>query len=141
MQNELDKTLKSSEGDKHVLLDFEVKVKYLEDKNRMQALNLEELNNLKLKVSALDMEKKKCEEDNKTLREDLQELSRKQQKNYLEESQNCDEPERILKAPRISLGEEEVRRLLFAPSVITVDDSEREILNEKNLEVYFYDRE
>ena len=134
LQNELDKTLKSSEGDKHVLLDFEVKVKYLEDKNRMQAINLEELNNLKLKVSALDMEKKKCEEDNKTLREDLQELSPEQQKNYLEESQNCDEPERILKAPRISLGEEEVRRLLFAPSVITVDDSEREILNEKNVE-------
>ena len=132
LQNELDETLKSIEGDKRVLLEFELKVKDLEDKNRKQAINLEELHNLKVKVSALDMEKKECEEANRSLREELQELSRKQQKNYVEESKNCDEPERISKAPRISLGEDEVRRLLFAPSVITVDDSERESPNEKN---------
>ena len=133
LQKELDKTLNNSEEDKQVLLGLEIKVKGLETENKNQALKLEELNNLKLKISTLNVEKKKIEEDNKSLREDLQQLSRKKQKNFVDESNNFDELERISKAPRISLGEEEVRRLLFAPSVITVDDSDSETPNENSI--------
>ena len=127
LQKELKKAEEKCEDDNLVL---EERIKDLESENRKQRVELEKLNEIKMKLSDLEMEKLKVKEAKRLLSEDSQDLSFKK-KESLNASNESDELEKINKSPKISLGEEEVRRLLFSPSV---DDLEKENPREQSVE-------